>query len=353
LLLCGDPAAFHARKPEIGSDEVLRQLREWQHIAPRTGRRMVDLDTVHETVEQCAATVVAALSNSRRWRRVPIAPRRLQLRATGAGPALDIYRPHRRLARLASPLNGPLLRLGLARVASPPPLPDLTPLFDRRCPGPEQLVALRSSAPERWIIAVAQGRRLHTVIKVGRADAGLERELVALRRLSSTETVSLPRLVGELHGDGWLAMATGAVRTTDRPASLTEVVELVTALSRGDLGLPVVHGDLAPWNLSSDQHGVIVWDWEESELGTARPLHDLTHYLVRAGTLLGDYSPEETVRLLTLPGGPGAQHLEALELPLGAAPDYILSYLARTKPATRSEQDFRAAVRRRVASLSR
>lgn len=341
VLLSGDPTAFHARKPEIGSDEVLRQLREWQHMAPRTGRRMIELDTVHDTVEDCAAALSTALPGLPQWRRAPIAPKRLQLCATGASPALDIYRPHRLPARVAARINGPLFRLGLAPVTSPPPLPDLSALIGQGRAGRQQLAALRSSAPDRWVVAAADEKGIHTVVKVGPVDSGLEREIAALRRLKSTTTLSLPVVVGELHESGWHAIATGAVRNTEEPPELDEVVDLATALARGDLGLPVVHGDLAPWNLSRDERGVMVWDWEESELGVTRPLHDLTHYLIRAGTLLGIYSPREVAQLLTTSGGPGVRHLEALGLPPESAVTHIHAYLARTESASAPEQDFR------------
>lgn len=344
VLLSGDPTAFHERKPEIGSDEVLRQLRGWQQMAPRTGRRMIELDTVNDTVEDSAAALAAALPGLPQWRRAPIAPKRLQLRATGAGPALDIYRPHRLPARLAARVNSPLFRLGLAPATSPPPLPDLSALIGQGRVGRQQLAALRSSAPDRWVVAAADESGLHTVVKVGPVDSGLEREITALRQLRSTTTLSLPVVVGELYESGWHAIATGAVRTTEQPPELDEVVDLATALARGDLGVPVVHGDLAPWNLSRDERGLMVWDWEESELGVARPLHDLTHYLIRAGTLLGRYSPGEVARLLTAPGGPGVQHLKALGLTPESAVPYVHAYLTRTESATAGERSFRAGL---------
>ena len=341
VVLGGDPAALHARKPEIGSDEVGRQLDEWRRVAPLTGRRVLELDTVQNTVETCAASLAAALPTPEQWRRAPIAPRRLQLRATGPGPALSIYRPHRATARAAARLNAPLLRLGLAPATSPPPLPDLTALIGHRRVGRQQMAALQSSAPGRWIVALADTRGLHTIVKIGPPDSGLDREIAALQQLRPTAEVSLPHLIGELREDGWHAMATSAVRAPDQAPALHEVVELATSLTRGDLGLPVVHGDLAPWNLSRDEQGIMVWDWEESELGVARPLHDLTHYLIRSGTLLGSYSPEDAARLLTACEGPGARHLLALGLRPDAAVTYIRDYLSRTEATTAAELEFR------------
>jgi len=73
----------------------------------------------------------------------------------------------------------------------------------------------------------------------------------------------------------------------------------------------------------------------------ARPLHDLTHYLVRAGTLLGSYSPEEAARLLTATDGPGARHLLALGLRPDAAVTHIRNYRARAEAATAAGLEFR------------
>jgi hypothetical protein len=342
VVLSGDPAAFHARKPEIGVAEVGRQLDAWRRYAPRAARQVIEVDTVGQSPEASAERIVSALQGSdRRWYRVPVAPRRLDLRATGPGPALDVYRPHRRRARLATALNGPLLRSGRAPVVAPPPTPTLGTVLAALDRPAEQQAAFRSSAADRWVIGVAD-RALHAVVKCGsEQDAGLAREAAALRRLGSTERVVLPELLLEHVANGRRAIATAAVPTDGDEPDLDEVTDLATALARGDLGTPVVHGDLAPWNVARDGTRLVTWDLEDAELDVVRPLHDLTHYLVRAGTLLGRFTPAEVAGLLLGARGPGSKHLEALGLDTAEAGTHVRDYLERTRASSRTEQLFR------------
>ncbi len=344
VVLTGDPAAFHARKPEIGTAEVARQLSAWERYAPRAARRVLHIDTVAQSADAAATQLRRALPTGRRWYRVPLAPGRLGLMATGPGPALRLYRPHRRTAWLASRLHPVLLGLRLAQRAAPPELPDLDHLLARDGYPAEQVAMLRSSAPGRWVVAAADRRRLHTVVKVGRDDRGLDNERAALRTLRSSEGVVLPEVVGDVQDGDWRALATRALPRTDRTPELDQVVELATALTRGDLGVPVVHGDLAPWNLAVDGDRLVVWDWEEAELATARPLHDLTHYVIRVGTLLGRWQPDEAAALLSAPDGPGARHLADLDLPPSTAAAHVRAYLERTQATTPQEQDYRTRV---------
>jgi DNA polymerase III delta prime subunit len=343
VLLSGDAAAIHARKPEIGVAEVRRQLVAWERYARRAGARVVRIDTVGQAADRAAAQLLRELGTDVRWHRVPVAPPRLDLRATGPGPALALYRPHRRAARLGTELNGPLLRARLARPVEPPPIGDLDALVGSAAGAPRQLVAFRSSAPDRWILGVADDDRLHTVVKAGPEGDGLDREVEALRRLRSGDLITLPTLLTEQRSGGWHAVAMRALPGSRQP-TLAQVASVTTALVRGDLGVPVVHGDLAPWNLAVEDGRVLVWDWEESELDVARPLHDLTHYVIRAGTLLGRFDATTAARLLTAPSGIGARHLTELGLSVEHAADLVGRYLERTSPSTSRERVFRAAL---------
>jgi hypothetical protein len=346
VVLSGDPAEFHRRKPEIGALEVARQLEAWDALAARAGRRVIRLDTVAQVPAASAAALVEVLAEpARRWLHVPAAPGRLEFRATGAGPALQIYRPHRRRARMAAAGNTPLLRLGLARGAAPPPVPHLDELLASGSRAAMQLAAFRSSGAGRWIIGAADGNGLHTVVKAGPADdAGLSREIGALQQLASSTEVILPQLLWDDRREGWLALGMGALPTAGRLPTLERIAELTAALVRGDLGVPVVHGDLAPWNLALLGGQVALWDWEEARLDIALPLHDLAHYLVRSGTLLGTAAPQATARLLTDPSGPGARHLRALDLAVDMAAELVGSYLARTWASSRAEDAYRDAL---------
>ncbi len=346
VLLTGDPAELHRRKPEIGVAEVTRQLAAWEQLAGRAGRQVVRIDTVAQPPTESAAALLAALARpAGRWRRVPAAPARLALRATGPGPALAIYRPHRRPARVATRVNAPALRLGLAPRTDAPPIPRLARLATRGPRPATQLAAFRSSGPDRWIVGIADQHGLHTVLKAGpHDDTGLDTEVAALEALRPTATLALPTLAWEEVVDGWRVVAMPALAVTEPVTDLDRVAELTTQLVRGDLGQPVVHGDLAPWNLGVGGGANVVWDWEEAELDAVRPLHDLTHYVIRSGTLLGSCTPHEAARLLTGPSGPGAHHLQGLGVDPVDAPSYVRAYLDRTAPATVEERTFRRAL---------
>jgi hypothetical protein len=344
VLLTGDPAAFHDRKPEIGAAEVHRQLAAWERYAPRAGARVVRIDTVRQPVGAAAAQLLGELGATPRWYRVPLAPRRLDLRATGPGPALDIYRAHRPVARLVTRANPVLLRARLTGPADRPAVPGLDELLAGCARPVEQLVAFRSSAAGRWIVGAADRQRLHTIVKAGPASEALAREVRALDRLRSTDRILVPDLRGEVRVDGWHAAAIGALPGSG-PAALQQVTAVATAFVRGDLGTPVVHGDLAPWNLAVHGRRLSVWDWESAELDEVRPLFDLAHYLIRSGTLLRRPRPTTVAAWLTRPGGPGEQHLAALGLTLDVAPTLVRRYLASTVPAEPREAVFRNAVR--------
>ncbi len=344
VLLCGDPAALHARKPEIGAAEVARQIAAWRALVSRTAHRVLEFDTVSQTPAECARLIVAALP-ARRWRRVVGSPRRLAMRATGDSPALAIYQPQRPLARAATTLNRPLLRAGFAPRTRPPPVPDLEDLLGRGARPPTHLAALRSSQPGRWVIGAADATGLHTVIKVGRADdGGLAREIDVLGQLQPTATIRLPQLCWQEARGGWMAAGLLALPATDGQLDLARLVELTTALTQGALGTPVVHGDLAPWNVARCGAQTVLWDLEDAELGTPRPLHDLTHFLVRRGRLLRTASAEQTAELLTGANGPGVAHLRALGLPPESASPQVRAYLARTQPSDPAEAAYRHAL---------
>ncbi len=346
-VLTGDPAEIHRRKPELSVDELARQLEEWQKVAVRSGHDVVVFDTVLHPVDATAAALIARIRARRCWRMVPVSPRRLGLRATGSGPGLKMYRPQRRLARGGAALNPLLLRLRLAPRVSSPGIPPLAHL-DQAVAHGRQVVAFQSSTAHRWIVGISDRDELQIVVKVGLQDPALERELKALRRLRSTDLVTLPAVLWEERAESSLAIAMKAFRVPRREPSLDRVAQLASALVRGDLGEPVIHGDLAPWNVAEDGGRVLVWDWEAVEFGQARPMDDLTHYLVRAGFLLGRYDPAECATILIGQNGAGARHLADLGLSGDDAADLVLRSLSRTKPSSTAEHEFRSRLAERI-----
>lgn len=75
---------------------------------------------------------------------------------------------------------------------------------------------MRSSAPDRWVVAAADHQRLHTVVKVGRNDRGSARERAALSTLRSTPAVTLPEILGYHEEGGWRALAAAALPRTEQ-----------------------------------------------------------------------------------------------------------------------------------------
>jgi aminoglycoside phosphotransferase (APT) family kinase protein len=115
---------------------------------------------------------------------------------------------------------------------------------------------------------------------------------------------TVPELVLSDVVDGWRVVVTKAIPSCKpgRGPSLDEVVVIVNDLVSGHAGgLPIVHGDLAPWNLRRGPDGrLVVLDWESAEFDH-RPLWDLTHFVVQQGVLMDAFSPPMAATILTGP----------------------------------------------------
>jgi hypothetical protein len=123
--------------------------------------------------------------------------------------------------------------------------------------------------------------------------------------------------------------------------------QIATALVRGvdDLG-PLVHGDLAPWNLLRVGTETVVIDWESAR-PTVAPLFDLTHFVVRSGAFLGWHSPGQAARLLTKQSGVGWRHLCDVGMDPAEGAQFVYQYLDQTDGDVRDgrERRFRAGLR--------
>jgi hypothetical protein len=106
-----------------------------------------------------------------------------------------------------------------------------------------------------------------------------------------------------------------------------------------------VHGDLTPWNIGKTVEGLRVFDWEYAAWEAA-PLHDLTHYVIQCGALLGRHRPAEVVALLTAEGGLGWRHLERCGVDPHCAAELVRTYLVRAPQFGRKSMEFRLEVAR-------
>jgi hypothetical protein len=351
LLLSGDPVLIDARKPEIGAAEVARQLAAWRGLAARLGRAVVEIDTTSVEPAVSAARAWDALrsAGSWQWRKAPLSSRRVGMRVCGqVGSALTEYRPARRVAAPRASANAFLIRRGLAR-RSPAPLPPLGSLLDQAGLLAAGLVATRSSAPGRWLVGVEQAGAVAALLKVGQLDDELLRhEADVLTQLSLPAAGAMdgapndraaarwPRLRWSGEWQGRFVLATDWIPPVRRSLpALPMVLELCHELVAGRHSAPLVHGDLAPWNLIQTRGGLLAVDWEYARSETA-PLYDLAHFVVQSGALLRRYPPSRAVSLLCSPGSPGDLHLQGLGVSLSESPRLVLAYLDRWQPAGRA-----------------
>lgn len=345
LVLSGDAATIDARKPEIGRAEVERQMNAWRAIAPHAGRRVIELNTTAESLDATALRAWQALHVDRKsagtsWRRVPLVPPRLDMRATGARTdALALYRPSRLRAKAVWPISQTLVRRGVARSADAP-IGDVATLWRRLDIAADSVVTMRSSTVGRLLIGVtnhAQTRRL--VVKLGGPDdERLHNEAAFLEALrNAPPPVRVPSVVwrGEWQGQFVLATEWEVAVDNARPP-LSDVADLCTALVNGSGTIgSVTHGDMAPWNFVRSKHGLLLVDWEYARR-ERRPLIDLAHYVIQTGALLRAWSPAEALDLLCDERSIGIDHLGKVGADASDAPALVAEYLRSWPPRGRA-----------------
>lgn len=350
LLLAGDPTALHARKPEIGAPEVRRQLQLWRHVAPLAGRRVIEIDTVRCSPESVANAALEALGPSPveadPWRSVPLTAPRLAMAVRGdATAAMPVYQPFSLRARAGIAL-GSRIPVRRCRAASDP-LPGLDKLCDELCLRAEGVLALQSSTASRLVLGLCHQGRLHTVLKVGAAsDARLRHEAaMLLTGLRDELPFRRPVVVWSGEWRGRFVLASRAVqRSSSRRWALDEVVPLLMALRDPNVdGNPLVHGDFTPWNLIRTAEGPVLLDWESARWAD-EPLHDLAHFVLAEGALLGRYGPARAVQLLCAPESAGGRLLGACGLRVDAAPAHLRRFLHGCLPGDPRAARFRDAM---------
>ncbi len=332
--MVGDPTSIDRRKPEIGEEEVRRQQNAWDDNASAVGRKVIRVDSVAMSRDAMVSVVLEAslqrpTPQPLQWVRPLGYPTRLDMRVTSQpcpNDALRVYPPQKRIAIARERLGRGLLRLGLSRSMTSPPF-DLDSVLDELDAINSPTVAMRSSKPHRWIVGIEQAGRLAVVIKSGALnDDGLVNEANMLRRFSGTAgAFRVPELLywGQLSGRLVLAMRAVPAAGASTSPSIEEIAAICTSLTLGDASIaPIVHGDLAPWNLVVVGATTWILDWESARFARV-PMWDLAHYTIRLGALLGRLSEREVLHQLTAPGSVGFRHLAAT----GEEPDRALSYL--------------------------
>jgi hypothetical protein len=335
LVLSGDPVAINHRKPEIGYEEVSRQLEEWRGLAPQLGANILTIDTTSVSIADAIDMASSAMRRiGSRWFRVPLTPARLNLRVCGTAPKpLELYHPMKVRARVLARAGSQLMRSKLAPSAPAPPV-DFDALCSLLDASSDSAVCMDSSTGGRLIFRLASPRHGPLVVKVGsRTDQRLEHEADVLNRMAFNSEIHVPTATWSGEWQDHYVLALNEVGSAQkRVPDLDQVVALCTALVNGDHDAgPYVHGDLAPWNILRSPDGLVVLDWEYS-FAARRPMLDLAHYIVQQGALLGRISPNAAVRLLCDDGSPGERHLRAVGEDPREAPRFVDEYLRHWTP---------------------
>ena len=221
-------------------------------------------------------------------------------------------------------------------------------------------MAVRSSkrTDGRRTIAFTEHGRVTVVVKVGKpGDVGRTGEIEFLQRLQgqlSGVLVPTIRWTGNWGDCPVLAMNAVTSGRSARDVGLEDALEVSLVLARGANTVgPVVHGDLAPWNLIDTPRGIALVDWETSRQ-ELDPLFDLAHFVVSSGSLLRRYGPSTAVKLLTEPGSAGWRYLTALDMNPDEAPELVRSYLRRSgRSPLRAGRRYREAMVRELDRSSR
>lgn len=348
VLLTGEPTRLHGRKPEIGVTEVARQVSHWRTVAPRAGRQVIEIDTTETSPDVAVVAIVEALAEPI-WYRAPLTPPRISLRSTGrAELALAVYQPQSGVARAGSRVRK-ATRIRGPRTGAP--VPGLAGLWRTIGVVPDGVAALHSSTRGRWVLSACRGGRVELIAKVGPSyDAALRHEAVMLGAPWNTGVpLRRPELVwcGDWM-DRFVVVTKAVQRSSDTPWSVDEIVPLVRGLSKAGVGGDALtHGDLAPWNLVRTVDGPVLLDWESARW-TDEPLHDLAHFVVQVGALLGRHCPEQAVSLLTDDGSPGSLLLSSRGCDVASARPLLAAFLQEFRPSEPRAERFGAKMKRLV-----
>lgn len=296
VLLDADPTVLAGRKAELPAAEIARQRAAWLSIRPAP--LILDATAPPEDNALRVAEALASPGRQRRWLALPPRHPRIYLpvaRAADAVAATRVHRPSAPTTRLVWSATRLVARTGALRYLPTGELPaELRPQLAGLVGPEEDIVVLRATEPQRFVVGVVAHGRLLRVAKVATSphSAGaIDAEAETLARVA-------PHLAGAVRSPEVLevrpgVMVTAAVETLPggRPWRLPAEVawELGRLYRRSGEGR--IHGDLGPWNLLRTHSGWVLVDWEHSRTDGA-PLWDVLHHLVQTAALLGRPHPE-------------------------------------------------------------
>jgi hypothetical protein len=269
-----------------------------------------------------------------RWLRIPSVRRGvLTTSGTTALPALAMHRGATVRSNLAAGAKA-VLAAAHAGLPAAPPLDGLPDLLADIGVAVDGAVAVQATGRGRVTIGVSGLGRLQAVLKTGPLDdAGLRHEAEALAVLAGGgDAVVTPRLRWAGEWCGRFVIVTDAIASSGVPRWVDPAVaaDICVVLHRGGTwGQPVVHGDLAGWNLLRPDQGWAVVDWENARF-EIDPMWDLAHFVVQQGAHVGGYDPRGAVAHLVAPGSAGVRYLSAVGIDPSRAAQLLGAWLRRT-----------------------
>lgn len=266
---------------------------------------------------------------------VRLIPRRMEMLAccSGRAPVSVLYRPSRRLGRMAVSLS----RFVGLRTHDGPQARELRAVLGDFGYDAEHVACMRSEGRDQWVVAMTGGACESELVKVGagRQSLSVEDEGRLLRMLSGrVGSFRVPCSHRVISGDGWSAFdMERVVGQPDIPAFSPEVAhEACVALSREAGG--VTHGDLTPWNMMCVGSGRWILDWERSR--AYLPGYDLAYYYLSSAYVAAFLGRGEAVALLMGEDGGGvrlAVALGVLPSELGEGVKEAAEYFLRKNPS--------------------
>jgi hypothetical protein len=254
--------------------------------------------------------------------------RRKVLFSAEASPArtMVIARPYRLRARCGFLAGFAVSRIAGHRATLPPAIANVLASLDLSAD--EACLVFRSHDPsERVVIGLGQEGVLEWVIKSEKRESrSLRNEATMLNRLGSQAPGLAPTLArSELIGDRMALIQHAIPRDNAKRFGLSEIVKICIELAE----LNVTHGDLAEWNLVRSPTRVVLCDWESGS-EQCIPFHDLAHFVVQSGSLLGRWSSRRALHLLCGPESPGTQYATQLGLAPTEQRLAVIQYLERS-----------------------
>ena len=366
VILDAPASVMRARKAELPTPEIARQLEVWRDLAETLDDALLvsvdrPLAEVNEEVIRLTAadqrpTPAPQSAPDERWISLGGASRRLTLSTATRRTALsglDLYQPMRVADLLAWQASRIAAAAGLLRVLPRVPEPRVRRILEDHVPLGGTVSLLCGNSPDRAVAALLDScGRVTGIAKVAFDEGGrakLAAEAEATTRFGSLLEAPLSAPSVRAVGDGVVVFEFMPWRPRVRPWVLeAEVAHSLGRLHRATLdgSTALGHGDFAPWNIMRSTNGWHVIDWEEARAD--RPhFEDVFHFVVQAHALLGHPTTQEVLDGVGLSGSIGRAiraYAEGAEADVDEVPQRFVEYLRSSQQSLLSRPDREAGV---------